>query len=82
MAKKRRKIDKIRAKKNLVKTKNKSVKDQKLLLKTEKKKKIFSEQLAGLFNYDPKLINQDLKKTLVISLVVLVVLALITLRYT
>jgi hypothetical protein len=37
---------------------------------------------ANLFNYDPQLISQDLKKTLLISLVILVVLALITLRYT
>ncbi|MFA6814053.1 MAG: hypothetical protein GX943_00770 [Candidatus Pacebacteria bacterium] len=82
MAKKRRKIDKIRAKKRLIKTAKKPLASEKTHQKLEKKEIIKTEQITSLFNYDPKLINQDLKKTLLVTLVVLVVLALIVLRYT
>jgi|GEM_PF-976802 hypothetical protein len=96
MAKKRRKIDKIRAQKRLAEaaknatakntaTKNTAAQDRNSL-KTAASPTIKPidglNKIANLFNYDPQLISQDLKKTLLISLVILVVLALITLRYT
>lgn len=96
MAKKRRKIDKIRAQKRLAEAaknataknataKNTAAQDRNSL-KTAASPTIKPidglNKIANLFNYDPQLISQDLKKTLLISLVILVVLALITLRYT
>ncbi len=96
MAKKRRKIDKIRAQKRLAEaaknatakntaTKNTAAQDRNSL-KTAASPAVKPidglNKTANLFNYDPQLISQDLKKTLLISLVILVVLALITLRYT
>jgi hypothetical protein len=82
MAKKRLKSDKIRVRKKLLQTTQKSANNKDFLVKSLKKGKIEDQQMSNLFNYDPKLINQDLKKTLLVTLVVLVVLALITLRYT
>ncbi|HOC07385.1 MAG TPA: hypothetical protein PKL32_00815 [Candidatus Woesebacteria bacterium] len=96
MAKKRRKIDKIRAQKRLAEAaknataknataKNTAAQDRNSL-KTAASPAVKPidglNKTANLFNYDPQLISQDLKKTLLISLVILVVLALITLRYT
>lgn len=91
MAKKRRKIDKIRAQKRLTEAakntaaKNTAAQDRNSL-KTAASPAVKPidglNKTANLFNYDPQLISQDLKKTLLISLVILVVLALITLRYT
>ncbi len=86
MAKKRRKIDKIRAQNRLARTiKNTTAKNGNSLNPVSgqvEKKEEEQCKLATLFNYDPQLINQDLKKTLLVTLVILVVLALITLRYT
>lgn len=86
MAKKRRKIDKIRAQKRLAQAVKKTAIKKENSLKTATKEatrtEVVQNQIANLFNYDPQLINQDLKKTLLVSLVILVVLALITLRYT
>lgn len=86
MAKKRRKIDKIRAQQRLAKAVKKTpVKKENFSRAVTKKTvttKDMSIKIANLFIYDPALINQDLKKTLLLSLVVLVVLALIALRYT
>jgi hypothetical protein len=86
MAKKRRKIDKIRAKKKLAKAVNKTRTKKSNSLKTATKEvekfEFDQDKIANLFSYNPQLINQDLKKTLLVSLVVLVVLALITLSYT
>lgn len=86
MAKKRRKIDKIRAQKRLAKAVKKTAIKKENSLKTATKEatrtEVVQNQIANLFNYNPQLINQDLKKTLLVSLVILVVLALITLRYT
>jgi hypothetical protein len=82
MSKKRRKIDKIRAQRHF--KKKLSVKKVSPILKSkiEKKEFVVKEKTSSLFNYDPRLIAQDLKKTLLITLVVLLVLALISLRYT
>lgn len=86
MAKKRRKIDKIRAQKRLAQAVKKTAIKKENSLKTATKEatrtEVVQNQIANLFNYDPQLIIQDLKKTLLVSLVILVVLALITLRYT
>jgi len=82
MAKKRRKIDKIRAKERLttkVEKKSSKISVEKHL---KKENDVAQDRVVNLFNYDPRLIGDDLKKTLLITLVVLVVLALITLRYT
>ena len=82
MAKKRRKSDKIRAKDRLVATtENKETAANSFKI-IKKEVDTNEEKIIALFNYDPKLINQDLKKTLLLTLVVLVVLAFITLRYT
>jgi plastocyanin domain-containing protein len=85
MAKKRRKIDKIRAKNRLIsakknKTDKKGVADGKNKVVNQKNsnQKSSKNSLAD----DSQFIVQDLKKTLIITLFVLVVLAFIALRYT
>ncbi len=82
MAKKRRKIDKVRAQKHLKKRVIRQKVSPKIEAKAEKQVTVEKEKIASLFNYDPRLIAKDLKKTLLITLVVLLVLALISLRYT
>jgi hypothetical protein len=82
MAKKRRKADKIHAQKLLKKKVVKQKVSKKFTGKVKEELKIEKEKIATLFNYDPRLIATDLKKTLLITLVVLLVLALIALRYT
>jgi hypothetical protein len=82
MAKKRRKTDKIRAQKQLKKRAVTQKLSTKLTNKVNVESKIEKEKIENLFNYDPGLIGKDLKKTLLITLVVLLVLALVSLRYT
>ena len=81
MAKKRSKSDKIKAKarlkaKPVVNKKNATVSIEKTV------KKETEGYNKKLFSYDPKFIWQDLTKTLIVTIVVLVVLALLALRYT
>lgn len=82
MAKKRRKVDKIRARERLAKNIQKRPIKEKSQLLIKPTEKMTEDRLINLFNYDPKFIKQDLKKTILVTLVVLVVLALIALRYT
>jgi hypothetical protein len=82
MAKKRRKIDKVRAQKHLKKRVFKQEPASKTQTDFKKQPLIEKKRIEGLFKYDPLLIAKDLKKTLLITLVVLLVLALISLRYT
>lgn len=82
MAKKRRKADKIHAQKLLKKKVVKQKVSKKFTAKVKEELKTEKETIRSLFSYDPRLIAKDLKKTLLITLVVLLVLALIALRYT
>jgi len=80
MAKKRSKKDKIRAQsRHKLKQKNTAKADS---ARTARNKSAGSKGKPIIFNYDPKLIWQDLAKTLLVTLIVLVVLALLALRYT
>jgi len=81
MAKKRSKSDKIRAKARLLVKKQVKQKQSLIPIKksTEKQTVNYDQQL---FAYDPRLILQDLGKTLIVTLIILVVLGLIILRYT
>ena len=82
MAKKRRKADKIHDQKLLKKKVVRQKVSRKFTGEVKEELKVEKEKIATLFNYDPHLIATDLKKTLLITLVVLLVLALIALRYT
>lgn len=86
MAKKRRKIDKIRAKERLLKNLQQASLTRDALLTPDNQEKkedqLLENKIVHLFNYEPKFIKKDLRKTALVTLVVLVVLALITLRYT
>jgi len=82
MAKKRRKADKIRARERLKNAVKPETKQETLLSSTQAPEKSISSQEHNLFHSELKYIKQDLRKTGLVTLVVLVVLALITLRYT
>lgn len=82
MAKKRRKADKIRARERLLNVVQPAAKQEKLLLNKQAQENLINDKGYNLFNSEFKYIKQDLKKTGLVTLVVLVVLALITLRYT
>lgn len=82
MAKKRRKADKIRARERLLNVVQPAAKQEKLLLNKQVQENLINDKGYNLFNSEFKYIKQDLKKTGLVTLVVLVVLALITLRYT
>ena len=82
MAKKRRKADKIRARERLLNVVQPAAKQEKLLLNKQAQENLINDKGYNLFNSEFKYIKQDLRKTGLVTLVVLVVLALITLRYT
>ena len=84
MAKKRSKSDKIKARARL---KAKPVVKQSKTVAVAKKvvhsvSATTESYNKKLFAYDPKFIWQDLTKTLIVTIIVLVVLALLALRYT
>lgn len=82
MAKKRSKADKIRARARLLNTVEQGTKQKTLLSGKQAPEKSTNNKAHNLFHSELKYIKQDLKKTGLVTLVVLVVLALITLRYT
>ncbi|NLG06418.1 MAG: hypothetical protein GX559_01825 [Candidatus Pacebacteria bacterium] len=82
MAKKRSKADKIRARERLKNAVKPETKQEKLLSSTQAPEKSINSKASDLFHAELKYIKQDLRKTGLVTLVVLVVLALITLRYT
>ncbi len=82
MAKKRSKADKIRARARLLNTVEQGTRQEKLPSSKQAPEKSTNNKAYDLFHAELKYIKQDLKKTGLVTLVVLVVLALITLRYT
>ena len=86
MAKKRRKIDKIRAKERLIRNLQQAPLPKVSIKTLDNQEKngdqLLENKIVHLFNYEPKFIKNDLRKTALVTLVVLLVLALINLRYT
>ena len=72
------------AKKRSRKAKIKANKKRKTIIPKNSDKKVVSKKMANKlsFTYDPQYIKSDLKKTFVVTVIVLIVLGIISLLYT